>query len=423
MGYNLRSKDYDDIHLGDSNWDRKSIVSVGTVPATVKGSSSIWLGVGEQAESSAAGDFIIDLSLGTLGVARRITTTKGLEVRSRGCSSMESLSSTTTPGGSSSKRARVTNGSGSQVASCLVDGCDADLSKCRDYHRRHKVCEVHSKTPVVTIAGQEQRFCQQCSRFHSLEEFDEGKRSCRKRLEGHNRRRRKPQPESIPMNHGSFLSAGQGSRYLPFGSSAMIPSSSMVSSTWTGSMKPEATSTLYSSSRAPSSPTIYANSYRGRQFPFLQVPDPPLPGSTSCAHQSLHDHPSSMAMATGSSGGGSGGNPNHKLFSNGLTQQVITDTDRALSLLSSSPAAAAADTHDLGFSRMMHQPNHTSSTARPLISSLHQYGIVQAHYPGPHGLEDEEGGSVLHCPDVFQGSGHDGSSAGGPHQTLSFSWG
>lgn len=31
-------------------------------------------------------------------------------------------------------------------------------------------------------------------RFHSLEEFDEGKRSCRKRLDGHNRRRRKPQP-------------------------------------------------------------------------------------------------------------------------------------------------------------------------------------------------------------------------------------
>lgn len=33
-------------------------------------------------------------------------------------------------------------------------------------------------------------------RFHSLEEFDEGKRSCRKRLDGHNRRRRKPQPDT-----------------------------------------------------------------------------------------------------------------------------------------------------------------------------------------------------------------------------------
>ena len=32
-------------------------------------------------------------------------------------------------------------------------------------------------------------------RFHPLLEFDEGKRSCRRRLAGHNRRRRKTQPE------------------------------------------------------------------------------------------------------------------------------------------------------------------------------------------------------------------------------------
>lgn len=30
-------------------------------------------------------------------------------------------------------------------------------------------------------------------RFHILAEFDDGKRSCRKRLAGHNKRRRKPQ--------------------------------------------------------------------------------------------------------------------------------------------------------------------------------------------------------------------------------------
>ncbi|KAF4380779.1 hypothetical protein F8388_017133 [Cannabis sativa] len=51
-----------------------------------------------------------------------------------------------------------------QVSSCLVDGCDSDLTKCWDCHRRHKVCETHSKTPKVTIEGYEQRFCQQCSR-------------------------------------------------------------------------------------------------------------------------------------------------------------------------------------------------------------------------------------------------------------------
>lgn len=61
------------------------------------------------------------------------------------------------------KRSR-TPGSGAQVPSCMVDDCSSDLSKCRDYHRRHKVCELHSKTPKVTICGLEQRFCQQCSR-------------------------------------------------------------------------------------------------------------------------------------------------------------------------------------------------------------------------------------------------------------------
>jgi hypothetical protein len=33
-------------------------------------------------------------------------------------------------------------------------------------------------------------------RFHVLTEFDEGKRSCRRRLAGHNRRRRKARPET-----------------------------------------------------------------------------------------------------------------------------------------------------------------------------------------------------------------------------------
>lgn len=64
---------------------------------------------------------------------------------------------------SPSKRARAPS-SASPVASCSVDGCKADLSDCREYHRRHKVCEIHSKTPIVMVGGVEQRFCQQCSR-------------------------------------------------------------------------------------------------------------------------------------------------------------------------------------------------------------------------------------------------------------------
>ncbi|KAK7336092.1 hypothetical protein VNO77_16623 [Canavalia gladiata] len=115
----------------------------------------------------------------------------------------------------SSKRSRLQNGS--QNMCCSVDGCNSDLSDCREYHRRHRVCEKHSKTPVVLVGGKQQRFCQQCSRFHSLGEFDEVKRSCRKRLDGHNRRRRKPQPPSLFMAAERFMYNYKGPRILQFG--------------------------------------------------------------------------------------------------------------------------------------------------------------------------------------------------------------
>ncbi|URE42920.1 transcription, DNA-dependent [Musa troglodytarum] len=47
---------------------------------------------------------------------------------------------------------------------CQADGCSADLSGAKYYHRRHKVCEFHFKAAVVVVHGLHQRFCQQCSR-------------------------------------------------------------------------------------------------------------------------------------------------------------------------------------------------------------------------------------------------------------------
>ncbi|KAL7602626.1 hypothetical protein Lser_V15G26718 [Lactuca serriola] len=55
---------------------------------------------------------------------------------------------------------------------CQVDNCKEDLSTAKDYHRRHKVCEVHSKAGKALAGKQMQRLCQQCSRFHPLSEFD-----------------------------------------------------------------------------------------------------------------------------------------------------------------------------------------------------------------------------------------------------------
>ncbi|XP_068651869.1 squamosa promoter-binding-like protein 15 [Aristolochia californica] len=96
-----------------------------------------------------------------------------------------------------SKRVRSGSPGGGAFPMCQVDDCKGDLSNAKDYHRRHKVCELHSKTTKAFVGQQMQRFCQQCSRFHPLSEFDEGKRSCRRRLAGHNRRRRKTQPDDV----------------------------------------------------------------------------------------------------------------------------------------------------------------------------------------------------------------------------------
>ncbi|XP_022842385.1 squamosa promoter-binding-like protein 1 [Olea europaea var. sylvestris] len=101
----------------------------------------------------------------------------------------------------------VTNG-----AVCQVEDCRADLSNAKEYHRRHKVCDVHSKATKALVGNVMQRFCQQCSRFHVLQEFDEGKRSCRRRLAGHNKRRRKTHPENAA--NGASVNDERGSNYL-----------------------------------------------------------------------------------------------------------------------------------------------------------------------------------------------------------------
>eukprot|EP00898_Chlorokybus_atmophyticus_P008419 jgi/Chlat1/8579/Chrsp82S07966 len=74
---------------------------------------------------------------------------------------------------------------------CQVEDCTNDLSGVKDYYRRHRVCDRHATEPAVLTNGSMQRFCQQCSRFHALVEFDGDKKSCRLRLKGHNTRRRK----------------------------------------------------------------------------------------------------------------------------------------------------------------------------------------------------------------------------------------
>ncbi|XP_022851458.1 squamosa promoter-binding-like protein 1 [Olea europaea var. sylvestris] len=113
--------------------------------------------------------------------------------------------------GTSGKKTKLA-GAATNRAVCQVEDCKADLSKAKNYHRRHKVCEMHSKATRALVGNQMQRFCQQCSRFHALQEFDEGKRSCRRRLAGHNKRRRKSQSDNV--NNNNPLNDNQASGYL-----------------------------------------------------------------------------------------------------------------------------------------------------------------------------------------------------------------
>lgn len=145
-----------DWNLKAASWDL-SEVDQANLPnmETVEGSSRYGM-------FTSKGEFSVDLKLGQVGNSG----TESVLTKSKDAVGLSKITSSSSSSGSS-KRARAL-GNATQTVSCLVDGCHSDLSNCRDYHRRHKVCEVHSKTAQVTIGGQKQRFCQQCSRcmFH-----------------------------------------------------------------------------------------------------------------------------------------------------------------------------------------------------------------------------------------------------------------
>jgi hypothetical protein len=70
--------------------------------------------------------------------------------------------SAVTPTAASTKKVKVAQTA--QNVYCQVEGCKVDLSSAKDYHRKLRVCEAHSKAPKVVVNGLERRFCQQCSR-------------------------------------------------------------------------------------------------------------------------------------------------------------------------------------------------------------------------------------------------------------------
>ncbi|KAK4425781.1 Squamosa promoter-binding-like protein 7 [Sesamum alatum] len=89
------------------------------------------------------------------------------------------------------KRPRMVRVSGGGTVRCQVPGCEADITELKGYHKRHRVCLRCANASAVVLDGESKRYCQQCGKFHLLSDFDEGKRSCRRKLERHNNRRRR----------------------------------------------------------------------------------------------------------------------------------------------------------------------------------------------------------------------------------------
>ncbi|CAL9203596.1 squamosa promoter-binding-like protein 16 [Musa acuminata AAA Group] len=337
----------------------------------------------------------------------------------------KSQSKTTTAVSSSSpsKRARAP-GAGSQNAACSVDGCNSDLSNCREYHRRHKVCEIHSKTPIVMVGGVEQRFCQQCSRFHLLIEFDEVKRSCRKRLDGHNRRRRKPQPESTTS--ANLFPIQQGTR---FSTCAYISQAPPTEPNWSAIVKAEKDALythhtpLHLIDSQHHFPGSFSCSYKERkQFPFLQD------GKAAFSRTAVEASICQPLLNTVPSVESSSSSSSSKLFSDGLTQAI--NSECALSLLSS-----PTQTSSISVDHML--PTNRIPVGQPLVPSL-QYSSLNPYSGSPasgsvlptefscSGAEDEQAGGVLvsdtdlHCQGMFQIGGEGANDGASP--SLHFSW-
>jgi hypothetical protein len=61
-----------------------------------------------------------------------------------------------------------------------VPGCCGSLDTGRQYNIRYRLCQEHLRSASVTVKGAAMRFCQKCSRFHPLDDFDV-RATCRRR--------------------------------------------------------------------------------------------------------------------------------------------------------------------------------------------------------------------------------------------------
>ncbi|GFR48875.1 hypothetical protein Agub_g10718 [Astrephomene gubernaculifera] len=81
---------------------------------------------------------------------------------------------------------------------CKVEGCNANLENAPKTHQRFRLCNEHIKAPCILVDGVRSRFCQQCSRFHPLVEFEGLNRTCRVMLAKNRARQRSQAQQQLP---------------------------------------------------------------------------------------------------------------------------------------------------------------------------------------------------------------------------------
>ncbi|XP_054792860.1 squamosa promoter-binding-like protein 9 [Prosopis cineraria] len=245
------------------------------------------------------------------------------------------------------KKGRGSGAQGAQPPRCQVEGCKVDLSDAKAYYSRHKVCSVHSKSPKVVVAGQEQRFCQQCSRFHQLSEFDQVKRSCRRRLAGHNERRRKPPPGSLMASRYGRLAPASFDNNNSRGGGFLMEFASYPKLSLRNSMP-----TPTSSEQLPGNPTV------------------------TLPWQGHSESPSLLFLQAGSPVGGTSYSGSRN-SSSGESFSGLTDSSCALSLLSNQAWAPRNRAPSLGTNNFM-SFDDTPITQLP-ASSHHGHGTSLHH--------------------------------------------
>ncbi|KAJ6388188.1 hypothetical protein OIU77_026708 [Salix suchowensis] len=286
---------------------------------------------------------------------------------------------------------KLKSGNHSQRAPrCQVQDCNLDLSSAKDYHRKHRVCESHSKCPKVIVAGLERRFCQQCSRFHGLSEFDEKKKSCRRRLSDHNARRRK-QPGSVHLNPSRL-------------SSSLYDERQQMSHVWDKAplvhSRPNANLTWESTSASKFTITkeyIAKPAEIGGSDKRFHMPGIDLTNSNAIQHH----HKSNgflPSKAKGTAGEVLNQGLDYSLFPS--KAEATPEFHRALSLLSID-SRGSCEPQSISFEQPMHT-NHTSMPqsvlhavpqSSPLALSEYWRTEQQSNYPQVHALGSRTDGS------------------------------